>query len=91
MTNSMSETLARALDGLPRSGRTLPDGSVSGGAAVPSSRVPENLIHMLEEARRGLDDDDFDTVGAEMSVHWHSATGAADIAVLLRPQTGEKS
>ena len=89
MKSRMCETLAKAVDGLPRASNKLPDGSLAGSAAVPSSRVPLNLIHLLEAARRGLDNHDFDTVDAHMSVWHHVETKAATVTVVLRPQTGE--
>ena len=90
LSPSPSAAVAAAFDGLPRSETRLPHGSVAGGAAIPSSRVPENLIHILEKARGTLDHNDFDTVNAEMSIHWHAETGAATLYFLLPPQTGAK-
>lgn len=82
--------LAIALDGKPSKGIDLPDGQWFAEAKVPSSRVPENLIHLLEAARRGLDDLDYDTAGAEMSlIHHKGSTQYATVRVVMPPQTGE--
>lgn len=88
----LGKTLAAKVHGQPHTGAILPaDGSYMVRAVVPSSRVPENLIHMLEAARRGLDDEGLDTTDAEMSVCHHlGGTRKATVEVILKPQTGEK-
>ena len=80
--------LAEAVDGKPSTGIDMPDGQWFAEAKVPSSRVPENLIHLFEAARRGLDELDYDTAGAQMSLcHHMGSTKHATVRVVMPPQT----
>ena len=66
------------------------DGSMKAVVHIPAHSVPSRVTDLFETARRGLDNLDYNTSGAEMSAVFRS-DGTATMNVVLQPKTEGES